>query len=513
MYADPRKEGCLRAPFMLLRPTGQPLTYGQNRPETRWQNICPVPHWSLPVLSLEIPYSDPLALCALLADEPWLAFLDSSASGDPRAQWSYLAIDPFRILLADEKQAWVDGAPVCGTSFDVLERELASYACDGPPDDLPAPFRGGAIGFLGYELGRHLERLPAAQPKTAPAPDMAMGFYDTVVAFNHQQQRAFILSSGVSEQDEAARPAHARQRAEALRARLSPATEKPEPDWNICAHFQPDQTRAEVEAAITQVMAYIHAGDIFQANLTQQMRAPMPDGLSNFALYLRLRTLSPAPFAAFLRCGPDLCIMSASPERFIRLTPDRLLETRPIKGTRPRGKTAEQDKALASELESSAKDRAENLMIVDLMRNDLSRVSEIGSVKVPVLNGLEQFSSVHHLVSVVEGRLKAGLGPVDVLRATFPGGSITGAPKIRAQEIIRELEPFPRGAYCGSIAWIGFDGAMDSSIVIRTITRTGNMLLTHAGGGIVADSDPTAEYEESMVKLAPMLHALSGEAQ
>lgn len=285
----------------------------------------------------------------------------------------------------------------------------------------------------------------------------------------------------------------------------------PPADFTRRGHFKPDQPRAKVEASIARVIEYIHAGDIFQANLTQQMRAPVPDGLPDLALYARLRALSPSPFAAFLRCGADMSVLSASPERFLSLAPDGRVETRPIKGTRPRGADPAEDAALAAELLASPKDRAENLMIVDLLRNDLSRVSQVGSVKVPVLCGLETFASVHHLVSVVESRLKAGLGPVDLLKACFPGGSITGAPKIRAMEIIHELEPTPRGVYCGSVAWIGFDGAMDSSIVIRTITRKGDTLLAQAGGGIVADSDPAAEYEESLVKLSPLLRALSGD--
>lgn len=450
-------------------------------------------------------------MCAALADEPWLAFLDSSANGDPRTEWSYLAVDPFRIITANCEGVQIDGQSVDGSPFDILERELAAHAMTGSDAHDHVPFRGGAIGFLGYELGRHLERLPAPQPTSTPLPDMAMGIYDTVIAFNHTQGRAFILSSGVPECEPEIRKARARQRADLLLQRLTTAPSKTAPDWRLCTLFQPDQPRAAVESSISSVIDYIRAGDIFQANLTQQMRARRPVGLSDLALYQRLRSLSPAPFAAFLRCGPDIAIMSASPERFLKLSPQGTVETRPIKGTRPRGNSSAVDEALAAELMSSAKDRAENLMIVDLMRNDLSRVSQIGSVKVPVLCGLESFSSVHHLVSVIESRMRPGLGPVDLLRATFPGGSITGAPKIRAQEIIHELEPFPRGAYCGSVAWIGFDGAMDSSIIIRTITRSGERLLTHAGGGIVADSDPAAEYEESMVKLSPMLRALSGD--
>ncbi|MFG1344482.1 aminodeoxychorismate synthase component I [Xanthobacter autotrophicus DSM 431] len=461
------------------------------------------------MLVIEIPYRDPFAAFHAFAGAPHCALLDSAAVGDPRARWSYVAADPFQVIVSDAAGVTVDGRPVPGAPFDVLGAALA--ACPLAAAETPVPFRTGAIGFLGYELGRHLERLPAPRPAIPALPEMVMGLYDVLLAFDRQEQRAYLLSSGLPERGGAA-TIRARRRADAMLERLAGAPQHaPAADFTVTGHFIPDQPRAEVEASIARVIEYIRAGDIFQANLTQQMRAPMPAGLDDLGLYARLRTLSPSPFAAFLRCGADMSVLSASPERFLSLLPDGRVETRPIKGTRPRSADPEEDKALAAELLASPKDRAENLMIVDLLRNDLSRVSQVGSVKVPALCALETFASVHHLVSVVVSQLKEGLGPVDLLKACFPGGSITGAPKIRAMEIIHELEPAPRGVYCGSVAWIGFDGAMDSSIVIRTITRKGDTLLTQAGGGIVADSDPAGEYEESLVKLAPMLRALSGE--
>ncbi|WP_454917547.1 aminodeoxychorismate synthase component I [Xanthobacter sediminis] len=465
------------------------------------------------MLRLDIPYRDPFAAFHAFADVPFCAFLDSAATGDPRARFSYIAVDPFRIMTADAAGVKVDGQKVAGTPFEVLARLMAEHArtetCVAP-----SPFRGGAVGFLGYDLGRHLERLPAPRPGHPPVPEMAMGLYDTIIAFDHAAGRAMLLSSGLPESDPAGRMRRAEARAAMVLDRLARAPDHaPAPDWSVTGCFAPDQPRATVEASVARVIEYIRAGDIFQANLTQQMRAPLPEGLTDLQLYGRLRALSPAPFAAFLRCGPDLSVLSASPERFLSLDAEGRVETRPIKGTRRRAADPAADAALALELLASVKDRAENLMIVDLMRNDLSRVSQVGSVKVPALCALETFASVHHLVSVVESRLKDGLGPVDLLTACFPGGSITGAPKIRAMEIIHELEPFPRGVYCGSVGWIGFDGAMDSSIVIRTITRAGDTLLAHAGGGIVADSDPADEYEESLVKLAPLLRALSGEGR
>lgn len=460
---------------------------------------------------LEFPYGDALTAFQSVAEAPYCAVLDSAAKGDVRARHSYIAVDPFQIIVSDGDGTRVDGQKVEGDPFTVLEAALAPHG--GADLDGPVPFLTGAVGFLGYELGRHLERLPAPRPGHPPVPEMVMGLYDTVIAFDHGEARAYIISSGRPETDREARRARARVRAEALAARLAGApTSPPVPDWQARARFEPEQPRAAVEAAVARTIDYIYAGDIFQANITHQLRAAVPEGLTDFELYLRLRTISPAPFAAFLKCGPELSVISASPERFLSLSADGAVETRPIKGTRPRAGDPARDAALAQELLASEKDRAENLMIVDLMRNDLGRVSRLGSVRVPVLCGLETFASVHHLVSVVESRLKPGCGPMDLLRACFPGGSITGAPKVRAMEIIHELEPSPRGVYCGSVAWIGFDGAMDSSIVIRTITRAGHTLLTQAGGGIVADSQPADEYEESLVKLSPMLRALAGEA-
>ncbi|MEP9353649.1 aminodeoxychorismate synthase component I [Xanthobacter sp. KR7-65] len=462
------------------------------------------------MLIVEIPYRDPFAAFQAFAADPRCAFLDSAAEGDVRSRWSYIGTDPYAFLTSGPDGVRIDGSRVPGTPFEVLARMLAADAL--PPSDGPVPFVGGAMGYFGYELGRHLERLPQPRAGHPPVPEMSVGFYDTILAFDRQARRGFIVSTGRPAAG-AEEEARAKRRADALLTRLEAApAEAPAPDLRRTGAFAPDQPRGDVEAAVARTIEYIRAGDIFQANITHQMRAPMPEGLSDLDLYARLRRISPSPFAAFLRAGPDLSVLSASPERFLSLSADGRVETRPIKGTRRRSPDPAEDARLAAALLASEKDRAENLMIVDLLRNDLSRVSRVGSVKVPVLCALETFASVHHLVSVVESRLEAGLGPVDLLKACFPGGSITGAPKIRAMEIIHELEPAPRGVYCGSIGWIGFDGAMDSSIVIRTITRVGDTLLTQAGGGIVADSDPADEYEESLIKLSPMLRALSGDA-
>jgi para-aminobenzoate synthetase component 1 len=270
---------------------------------------------------------------------------------------------------------------------------------------------------------------------------------------------------------------------------------------NVTSNF----SREGYEAAVRRTVEYIHAGDCFQVNLSQRLLAPLRE--YPLELYGRLRELNPAPFSAYFDLG-DFQILSASPERFLRVYPDGEVETRPIKGTRPRGRTPEEDAALIRDLANSPKDRAENVMIVDLLRNDIGKVCEYGSVRVPQVCEVETFRFVHHLVSEVRGKLRPGLGPLDLLAAAFPGGSVTGAPKVRAMEIIAELEPTARGPYCGCLGWIGFDGAMDTNILIRTFTAGRGWVQFPVGGGIVADSDPAREYEETLHKAAGLLRAL-----
>jgi len=446
-----------------------------------------------------IPYRDPVAAFAAFVDAPFAALLDSATTG-PQARFSYIAANPYRVIGATKNGATVDGRAVDCDPFAALERELQQHAIE--KEDAPVPFAGGAVGFLGYELGGRLERLPAPRADAVNLPQMTVGFYDTVIAFDHVEQAAWIISRG----------ADAKAHAEILGQKLAQVPmQLPVPDWTNRGEWRAELSRDDVEARIAKIIDYIHAGDIFQANFTQRFHSRRPQGLDDFMLYRRLREINPAPFASFMRCGESFSIASASPERFLRLDHDGAIEARPIKGTRRRDFDPTRDTLLARALQESAKDHAENLMIVDLMRNDLSRVSELGSVRVPQLCELESFASVHHLTSVVIGQLRKGLGPVDLLRASFPGGSVTGAPKIRAMEIIHELEPAPRGVYCGCMGWIGFDGAMDMSMAIRTMTIKDDQILAQAGGGIVADSNPAAEFDESMIKIAPLLRAVSGE--
>ncbi|MFO1056903.1 MAG: aminodeoxychorismate synthase, component I [Dongiaceae bacterium] len=460
-----------------------------------------------PPLAREIAYDDPLRLFAPFAGEPYAMLLDSAAPGLGQGRHSFVCLDPFQVLESKDGAIACAGRRWSGDPFAALAAELARFPQPGLPG-LP-PLQGGAVGFFGYELARHLERLPAAALDDGGLPDLALGFYDCVVAFDHRARRAWIVSTGHPAPAGPARRARAAARLGALAERLAAAPAAlPEPAAPgaapaIASNF----TAAGYRAAVQRVIDYILAGDIFQANLSQRFLAPLPDGVSEWDLYCRLRRRNPAAFAAFLRL-PGAAIASASPERFLRLAGDAV-ETWPIKGTRPRGRDAAEDRALAAALEGSEKDRAENVMIVDLLRNDLSRVCRDGSIAVPSLCRLETLPTVFHLVSTVTGRLRPGMGAVDLLAACFPGGSITGAPKIRAMEIIAELEPTRRGPYCGAIGWLGFDGAMDSSIIIRTFAIRDRVVRFQAGGGIVADSRPDEEYEETLAKARALIEALS----
>lgn len=454
----------------------------------------------------ELPWAAPHELFHAFADEPFALLLDSATAAPGRdpalhGRWSFIAREPYDTLVLRAG----DGRD----PFATLKERLARLQPAASPS-LP-PFAGGAAGFFGYDLAHALEKLP---PRDRPfaiddrnLPDMAVGFYDTVLAFDHLEGRAFIVSTGRSDEDAHAHMARAESRAAEWRERISAARNELRPEaasgaTAIAANF----TREEYERAVARVIDYIRAGDIFQANLAQRFDAPLAGGDTPYALYLRLRRRSPAPFASFFNFGAG-ALVSSSPERFLACR-EGAVETKPIKGTRPRGPTPAEDARLAAELLASEKDRAENVMIVDLLRNDLSRVCADGTVTVEKLCALESFSHVHHLVSTVKGGLAPGMTSVDLLAAAFPGGSITGAPKLRAMEIIAELEPTTRGPYCGAIGYIGFDGGMDTSIAIRTMIVQGERVSFQAGGGITADSDPAAEYEETLAKARAMMDAL-----
>jgi len=452
-------------------------------------------------LSKEIDYIDPLQAFAPFTDDLHAVFLDSADDAGGRGRYAYIAIDPVSTLTASTDD-------LNGTDPFQRLRELLQSANLETDPDLP-PFQTGVAGVLGYELGRHLERLPT--PVGDPFfPDISIGLYDTIVAFDTFASRAWVIASDLVDDSADGRPSAIR-RMEVLAEKLTAADPLPAMGTIPDATWVWTLDQSSYETTVAKAIDYIYAGDIFQANITTSAWTEMPTELDAFALYRRIRWLSPAPFAAYVSAGPDHKLLSASPERFLSLDASGHISTRPIKGTRPRGDVPELDAAYAQDLTESAKDRSENLMIVDLLRNDISRVSLIGSVEVPRLHKLETFAHVHHLVSEVRSRLRPGFDAVDLLRASFPGGSITGAPKIRAMEIIHELENVRRGPYCGSVFWAGFNGAMDSSIVIRSLVLSDGRVGAHAGGGIVADSDPISEYEEMRTKLDPLLASLDND--
>ncbi len=455
------------------------------------------------------PVPDPWDVAQRLANLPHLLFLDSAERHDQLGRYSYVAADPIEWLeIPRVEYGGADPFARLQTIWSRNERQ--------PTAGLP-PFQGGIAGLFGYGLAHAIERLPRARFDEFRVPDLAVGVYDWMIAFDHVLDRAWLVAPHrdrlkfvLSQLDR--EPALNREPAAQAREKASLACAAGSQTTCLAPQFplpnHPGVTttfdRADYVQTIRRAIEYIHAGDCFQVNIAQRLLAPeTPSALD---LYGRLRECNAAPFAGYLDLG-GFAIASASPERFLRVQ-DRCVETRPIKGTRPRGSTPREDAARAAELAASAKDRAENVMIVDLLRNDLGRVCEYGSVHVKEVCRVETYRFVHHLVSSVVGRLRPDQTPFDLLRATFPGGSVTGAPKVRAMEIIAELEPTARGPYCGSLGWIGFDGAMDSNILIRTFTIGKGWLQFPVGGGIVADSDPEREYEETLHKAAGLLRAL-----
>src|SRR4051812_38747720 len=425
---------------------------------------------------------------------PGLVFLDSALAHESRGRYSFIAADPVHRLVTRGMTTTLDGEAFAGSPFDAIQHLLGRYPIEQVAD-LP-PFQTGLAGQFGYGLRHHSESVPAHGCSDHGFPDLELGWYDVVVAVDHGARRAFVFASGD----------RAEARTEWALARLNGAAQFAAPSWAI--EPEPDLTADQYRRAVRRTIDYIEAGDIYQANITQRFQAQLPPDLDRLALYAALRRRNPASFAAFVDFGAT-CLLSSSPERFLKVE-DGMIETRPIKGTRPRGSNPALDAALGRELLASEKDRAENLMIVDLLRNDLGRVAKLGSVQVPVLIGLETYATVHHLVSVVTAALDDGKGAVDLLRAAFPGGSVTGAPKIRAMEIIAELEPIERGPYCGAIGYLSAGGAMDTNIVIRTLLIDGDRISFQVGGGIVADSDPQAEWEESLTKAKALIETLLG---
>lgn len=449
---------------------------------------------------------DAVTVAGALAHLPYTLFFDSADPGHALSRVSIVCFAPFEVIESKGDQVTVttgrEQKAMAGDPFEILRDRLALWNPQLPPHpDLPG-FQGGAAGCFGYDLARGIERLPDLAQDDNMVPDMMVGLYDQMVLFDHQRGRCWFAT--IAERDDKAKARHA------TLMTLLKNSRPVQPSFPV-VDFTPETSRADYMGKVCRVVNYIHAGDIFQANLSQRFAAVLPDSHDRFAHYLHLRRASQAPYAAFMNFG-DIALSSASPERFLNVQA-RQVDTRPIKGTRPRGHDAASDLKAMQDLARSAKDRAENAMIVDLLRNDLSKVCEDHSIDVPELCAVESFSNVHHLVSTVRGTLRADRGPVDLLRACFPGGSITGAPKVRAMEIIETLENKRRGPYCGALGLIGFNGFMETSIAIRTLVYQGNQVSFNVGGGIVADSDPAAEYQETLDKAAGLLASFAAPAR
>ena len=454
-------------------------------------------------MPLRLPCRDPAALLAALPPGPSPFLLESGAAGPADVQnYSLAGVEPFLTLTVRGRMAFVeeDGCVrvVEGDPFTVLQTLLEKHQVEAP-DGLPG-FPGGAVGYLSYDLARYVERLPATARDDLFLPDMYFGFYDVILVLEHRSGEASLVVGAPRGRKRQAL-AKARRWASHLQRMPAPA---PLPPRSPAGPVSSSMSYEQYLVAIRQALAYIQAGDIYQVNISQRFSCPYTGDA--WDLYRHLRQQTPAPFSAFLDAG-GWQVVSGSPERFIQVR-GRQIETRPIKGTRPRGSTPEADRAQADELLKSEKDAAELVMIVDLQRNDIGRVCEYGSVRVPDLRRLEATPNVWHTVATVEGRLRPGVTVADILRATFPGGSITGAPKIRSMEIIEELEPVRRGVYTGAVGYIGFDGNLDLNIAIRTAVVKDGLVYFNAGGGIVADSSPEDEYLETLAKGSGIARAL-----
>lgn len=436
-----------------------------------------------------LPYrANPAEYFSRVRHAPGAVLLDSGRPSAERGRFDLLSAWPIEQLRVQTEET--------GSGFlQRLRQSLEQLGTAQLPEDCPLPFAGGLIGYLGYDFGRRLEPLPAHAIDDLQLPDARLGVYAWAMISDHQQGTSQLVFHP-------ALPESERQR---LLALFSQAPAADSTTFKLIGAFKADLTERDYRSAFMRIQAYIQSGDCYQVNFAQRFQADCQG--DPWAAYCALRKACPTPFSGYMTLPDNSTVLSLSPERFVRVS-DRQVETRPIKGTRPRSKDTVQDAAYATELLSSPKDRAENLMIVDLLRNDLGRSCKTGSVRVPELFSLESYPNVHHLVSSVTGELAADKDSLDLIAGSFPGGSITGAPKIRAMQIIDELEPTRRALYCGSLMYLDVRGEMDSSIAIRSLLVKDGRVSCWGGGGIVADSECEAEYQESITKVRVLLDTL-----
>lgn len=444
-------------------------------------------------------YPDSSLLFEKFVDEPWSVFLDSNQPEAIHGRYDIISARPkFRITSKNNKnivESRTESISIPGEPFSVLKEYLP--VTEVIKNDAKLPFVGGAIGYISYDLGRSIEKLPSLTQDDMNLPDMKIGIYSWAILVDHQKKKSLVIGDKSD--------LHTRRNWSDLVKYITSKSENNRNEFNVLSDVESNLSEVEYSEAFKKIKSYIREGDCYQVNLAQRFNANVDGDI--WQAYCKLRSINPSPFSAYLNYS-DFQILSNSPERFLSVK-DKIVQTKPIKGTRPRSSNANIDKALLQELVDSKKDQAENVMIVDLLRNDISKNCSLGSVKVPKLFDIESYPNVHHMVSTITGKLRDHRSCLDLLRGSFPGGSITGAPKLRSMEIIEELEPHRRGIYCGAIGYISNDGNMDTNISIRTILHKDQKMYFYAGGGIVSDSEVSAEYQETFDKAAAMMQILN----
>ncbi len=433
-----------------------------------------------------------------VADEPWAIFLDSSQPAGAQGRYDIIAARPnIRITTKNHKtkiQTWSECFTLSDDPFTILKEQ---FSIDRENSN-KFPFTGGGLGFFSYDLGRYIEKTPAISVDDLDLPDMAVGIYFWAVIVDHQKKKSALV--GDKSDLRTRRNWH-----DLIKFFTAKSASVKRAEFSVTSQLRSNMTASYYANAFDRIKKYISEGDCYQVNLAQRFSTEVEG--NPWLVYQALRRINPSPFSAYMNY-PGFQILSNSPEQFLYVK-ERLVWTKPIKGTRPRADNRHRDQSLLRELSRSKKDRAENLMIVDLLRNDISKNCQLGSVQVAKLFDTESFSNVHHMVSTITGKLRDYRTTIDLLRGCFPGGSITGAPKLRAMQIIEQLEPHRRGIYCGSIGYIGFNGSMDMNIAIRTIVHKHQRVYFYAGGGIVHDSNMEAEYQETFDKAAAMIELLN----
>ena len=451
----------------------------------------------------------PIQVYEIFRTSPYSFILDSGTHEYGLGKYAFMGGDPFLLVKAEGSDVEItdrDSSDVLKNAdvLEVIRRILSDYQVEN--NIFPVPFCGGCVGYFSYDLGRTLEKIPNKAKKDVNVPDCCMAFYDLVIAYSYSKNKFYVMSTGFPEKGIKGEK-RAKERLKQVLGRLRTLKSKKFSSSIISSSIvdiRSNLTKASYLRTVDRIKEYISAGDIYQVNLSQRFTCDLC--MDSFELYKSLTKINPAPFGGFLNFGEE-SIISVSPERFLCLK-DGIVRTRPMKGTRPRGKTKKEDERLNNDLLKSEKDKAELMMIVDLERNDIGRVCEYGTIYLESRRDIEKYSTVFQTTSTVRGRLSKEKDRIDLLKACFPGGSITGAPKIRAMEIIEELEPTRREIYTGSLGYLSFSGEMDLNIVIRTLVAKKNEIRFQVGGGIVADSDPEKEYQETLDKAKALFSAL-----